>query len=217
MGIEEALAALVGHEWDVDGAYGLQCKDVADQYCLFLFGDWVNTIRPENARLAFDRANMEYFIKVANNPDDLNQFPPRGAVIVWDSNMGGGDGHIAVVEDADANGMNVIEQDGFKQVAAYRAHYFSYKYVIGWLIPILPKEQEVAQTMTAQEFKDAYWIVLEREPDVGSPIPDGRSAMQFIYDAVGELKAKRTAMKSLDGYSLGDLLSAAFKKTFSIK
>lgn len=197
--IESWIASAVGRAMNPDGMYGLQCKDVVDDFCLFLFGDWVNTIRPENAKDAFDRANPDFFDKVRNDPNDPNQVPPRGAVVVCDGRLGGGDGHIFVVEGAGPDHVDAIEQDGFKQVPAYRNHYTAsiLDYAIGWLIPRLstpdPAPVVVNQTeesMNDQQFKDAYTIVLGRAPEGG---PDGRSAMQFIYDAAGELAQQHSA------------------------
>lgn len=114
------------------------CKDVIDDYCLWLFNDWVNTIRPANAKEAFANSNEEYFEKIVNNPNDPNLIPQRGDIIIWGAMSGNPYGHIAVVAGADANGVDVIEQDGFLQVPArlYRRPYvLAGGAVIGWLRP----------------------------------------------------------------------------------
>lgn len=114
------------------------CKDVIDDYCLWLFNDWVNTIRPANAKEAFANSNEEYFEKIVNNPNDPNLIPQRGDIIIWGAMSGNPYGHIAVVAGADTNGVDVIEQDGFLQVPArlYRRPYvLAGGAVIGWLRP----------------------------------------------------------------------------------
>lgn len=114
------------------------CKDVIDDYCLWLFNDWVNTIRPANAKEAFANSNEEYFEKIVNNPNDPNLIPQRGDIIIWGAMSGNPYGHIAVVAGADANGVDVIEQDGFLQIPArlYRRPYvLAGGAVIGWLRP----------------------------------------------------------------------------------
>ena len=114
------------------------CKDVIDDYCLWLFNDWVNTIRPANAKEAFANSNGEYFEKIANNPNDSNLIPQRGDIIIWGAMSGNPYGHIAVVAGADTNGVDVIEQDGFLQIPArlYRRPYvLAGGVVIGWLRP----------------------------------------------------------------------------------
>lgn len=141
--IEQWFKGAVGRGMNPDKAYGYQCKDVADDYCLKLFGNWVGTIRPGNAKVAFANSNADFFVKVKNNPRDPKQVPPRGAIIVWNGNMGGGLGHIAVVTSAKPNGFDVVQQDGFRNTKpAHKAHFASYAHVIGWLIPKSKKIKE---------------------------------------------------------------------------
>jgi hypothetical protein len=156
---EDWLNSAIGKGFNPDNHYGYQCKDVADSYCLALFGNWINTIRPGNAKDCFAGSSPDYFQKMANNANDLNQVPPRGAIIVWNANMGGGFGHIAVVLAAGPNGFDVVEQNGLlvKYDAngavidigrpAYKQHYTSYRNVIGWLIPKVTGGNVVAETI----------------------------------------------------------------------
>lgn len=136
--INKWIDSAVGRRMDVDGSYGLQCKDVADDYCIHLFGDWVNTLRPANAKDAFHNSNPEYFHKIANNLNDPNLIPQRGDIIIWGAMRGNPYGHIAVVESADTGGVNIIEQDGYLQIPArrYRRGYIDHGGpCIGWLRP----------------------------------------------------------------------------------
>lgn len=136
--INQWIANAPGRRIDVDGAYGLQCKDVIDDYCLWLFNDWQNTIRPANAKEAFANSNGDFFEKILNNMSDPNLLPQRGDIIIWGTMVGNPYGHIAVVLGADLNGVNVIEQDGFAQTPARtirRPWIFSGGPVIGWLRP----------------------------------------------------------------------------------
>ena len=136
--INQWIANAPGRQIDVDGAYGLQCKDVIDDYCLWLFNDWQNTIRPANAKEAFANSNEEYFEKILNNMSDPNLLPQRGDIIIWGAMVGNPYGHIAVVLGADLNGVDVIEQDGFAQTPARtirRPWIISGGPVIGWLRP----------------------------------------------------------------------------------
>lgn len=137
--IEEWFKNAVGRGMNPDNAYGYQCKDVADDYCIHLFGNWQNTIRPANAKDAYGRASDEFFVKIPNNLNDKHLIPQRGDIIVWGASQANPYGHIAVVESADTTGATVIEQDGFKNtVPAYRAKR-GYIYLgmpcIGWLRP----------------------------------------------------------------------------------
>lgn len=137
---EKFLAEAPGRSYDPDGAYGLQCKDLADAYAMFIFGkSWAETLRPGNGKDVFANANPAYFTKVANNPNDPNHLPPRGAIVSIAGSSAVPEGHVCVVLAADRNGMKVLQQDGYKQVPAHVA-YLSYAGLIGWLIPRLANE-----------------------------------------------------------------------------
>lgn len=162
------FAGAVGRPMNPDNAYGLQCKDVADDYCITLFGGWIHTIRPGNGKDVFNNANPDFFIKVANNPNDPNQVPPRGAIINWGASRAVPEGHVAVVESADGNGVTVIQQDGYVQYAARRVR-LPYRLangamVVGWLIPKLAPEIPMANHDQVQQ---AYREILERGADQG--------------------------------------------------
>lgn len=143
--IERFITTAPGKFFNPDRMYGFQCKDVVDAYCLELFGDWVNTIRPGNALVVFDQASGTHFTKVRNNPKDPNQIPPRGAVVNWGWSKAVPEGHVGIVVSADAKGMMVLEQDGYAQTAA-RIVWRGYTLpngavVVGWLIPKVPNDK----------------------------------------------------------------------------
>nr|DAW32258.1 MAG TPA: Endolysin [Caudoviricetes sp.] len=137
--IDEWFKNAIGRGMNPDGAYGYQCKDVADDYCIHLFGNWQNTIRPADAKNAFNNANDEFFIKIANDLNNSNLIPQRGDIVVWGASQANPYGHIAVVESADTTGVNVIEQDGFTNTTpayqAKRGYVYAGMPCIGWLRP----------------------------------------------------------------------------------
>lgn len=106
--LERWFSTAVGRGMNPDGKFGYQCKDVPDDMCAFLYGSWVNTIRPGNAKDVFPIANRDYFEALpANTP------LKRGDIICWNGNMGGGFGHIAVVTNIlSGSSFLVLEQDG---------------------------------------------------------------------------------------------------------
>ena len=136
---EAFLNSAPGKSFNPDNAHGLQCKDVADAYALAMFGDWVNTIRPNNAAQVFDGANAAYFTKIRTNPADPNQIPQRGDVIVWGWSPAVPEGHIAPVLSANKTTVTVVDQDGYNQrPAAVRTYGYTLAngaMVIGWLRP----------------------------------------------------------------------------------
>lgn len=140
---EKFLAEAPGRSYDPDGAYGLQCKDLADAYAMFIFGkSWAETLRPGNGKDVFANANPDYFTKVANNPNDAGQLPPRGAIGSIAGSAAVPEGHVFVVLSADRNGMQVLQQDGYRQVPAHVAR-LPYDGLIGWLVPRLANEGQL--------------------------------------------------------------------------
>lgn len=122
----------IGKGFNPDGAYGYQCKDVIDAYCLFLFNDWVNTIRPSDAYATFDNSNPAFFDKIRNTPEGV---PQKGDIICWDKGIGAF-GHIAIILEANVNTFTVVQQNGYTNtMPAHRTTYPNYNYVIGWLRP----------------------------------------------------------------------------------
>jgi len=138
------LDAAVGQYWNPDNAHGYQCKDLPDAYCLFLWGNWVDTVRPGNGKDVFDNANPEFFSKVRNDPSNPDQLPPPGSILSFAGSRAVPEGHTAITESSDAAGVNVVQMDGYKQVAAHRAR-LSYDGLIGWLIPKLAPETQPNQ------------------------------------------------------------------------
>ena len=122
---------------DVDNypSWGVyQCVDVADDYCIALWGNYANTIGTGNAGWPlFNATKPGYFTKILNDTSNPNLIPKHGDIVFWSY------GHVAVVDTADVNGMMVFEQnygtpDGTLPCA--RRHQ-TYPSVIGWLRPIL--------------------------------------------------------------------------------
>jgi hypothetical protein len=149
------FATAVGKYMNPDKMYGYQCKDVADDYCIALWGDWVNTVRPGNGKDVFANANPAYFTKIANNPKDPAQIPAYGDIINWGYSKAVPEGHVAVVVSATQSRVTVIQQDGYKQTPAQR---IALPYllptgsmVIGWLRPILHDDIAAAQAKAKAE------------------------------------------------------------------
>jgi hypothetical protein len=154
--MDDWFAGAVGRGMNPDSVYGYQCVDVPKDYAMKLFDvSWRDTIGFGNAKDLFNAANEKYFDKVANNPNDPNQIPPRGAIVVYGGWPANPYGHINVVESSNTAGFTAIEQDGYyvKYDAqgnvtdpgrvAYRVRRtYAWRPMIGWLIPKLPAEPE---------------------------------------------------------------------------
>ncbi len=120
----EWIASAPGIAMDPDNSYGLQCKDVADQYGIDLFqvGLFV-ALKGGDAMTVLEGANPRYYDVIRNDPNKPDLIPQPGDVIVWGGSASNPYGHVAVVKDADRDGVTVVQQDGFK--APLKAFYFN--------------------------------------------------------------------------------------------
>lgn len=149
--VQEAwLKSAPGRRIDTDKAYGLQCVDLADDYANTIFPGthWHNTVGRVNGARDFKGRNNGYIEWVPNIVGDMNSVPRRGDIIVWDGDNLNQYGHVAVVLDADAHTILVVQQDGFLQVPAFVGRL---KYdqrgtgpCLGWLRPKVQIDAPVA-------------------------------------------------------------------------
>ena len=96
MTYDEFVRAYNGKATDYDGAYGAQCVDLIKAYLNKVFG-----IKPSswgNAKyywLNFSKHSelTKNFTKIENTPSFV---PKKGDIMVWNGNVGGGCGHVAI-------------------------------------------------------------------------------------------------------------------------
>jgi hypothetical protein len=205
----------IGKFYNPDNAHGYQCKDWADAFCIFLFGGWVDTIRPGNGADVFDNANPEFFIKVRNDPNRPDQLPPPGSIVSIAGSRAVPEGHVAGVLGADAGGMDVVQMNGYTQQAAHTAR-LPYDGLIGWLIPkyavINTTQQE--DEVTKDELKEA---IREEIALAVMPGETGQRNAGPLYQLAEDLKWLRStfttgeAGKRQAGEALRLILEAAAK------
>lgn len=84
-----------------------------------------------NAKDTYANAPDGLYEKELNGPTN---FPRPGAIIVWDETWGGGYGHTAVVQIANPNTFDCLEQnDGDGGITHVGRH--DYAHIIGWFYP----------------------------------------------------------------------------------
>lgn len=135
-----ALAHSFGNYIDVDGYYQGQCWDLAAHYAREVVGcPSLPTITggAEGVYNRFAAPIPDFFTKVKNNPSDVNQLPPAGALIVYGPTSGNPYGHIEIVMGANASGVDVILQDGFNptQGPIRKFRKWGALPTLGWLVP----------------------------------------------------------------------------------
>lgn len=180
---------------DFDGIFGNQCVDYFNYYYQFVTGR-----NPYSDGYGVDGAKdlwnvgTDLFTKVANDPNDANQVPNPGDVLIYNRTWGGGWGHVEMVISADTRNIVVSAQNTKGQFVAQ--HTRSWNSVVGGLIGWMSFNgfKEGEKPMTVEEEKNAYRIVLGREMEHNG---SGRTGYQFITAAKAEIDAQRNAQAKM--------------------
>jgi len=133
MGYDNFLNKWMGQGIDWDGQYGNQCVDEIAQYCV----EAGKTLCYANAKdWANNPAMYPDFDWTDNNPNDFNQIPNRGDIIVWSGDLpgSGGYGHIAIWDMVTSPGLfNSLDQNWGGQYVHFQNH--NWNWVLGWWTP----------------------------------------------------------------------------------
>ncbi len=114
---------------DFDGAYGDQCMDLAEFYNRDVVGAPQIGGDAVDAWIYYPDA---YYLQIPNGAKNV---PQKGDVIVWDSDLGDGSGHIAVCVEANENGFTSFDQNWPLDSCCHYQYHDSYDGVLGWLRP----------------------------------------------------------------------------------
>lgn len=199
--VDAIIARWNGRQCDRDGfpaAQPYQCHDWAAQYSQEMGGPtYLPTPNTGGARDVFEQYDnlptiKGFYERIANTPDFV---PRKGDIMVWTAMPGNNYGHIAVCDgEGDTNYFMSYDQNWNNVYRIVRVRH-NYNYVLGVLRPRnLTNVVQGEQPMNDQQYKDAYNIVLQRNPEQTKA--DGRTGMQFIYDARAELKQQRDAINA---------------------
>lgn len=175
----------VGRGIDEDGAYGRQCWDLAAKYSKDVIGCPRLPTRVGGNGFAKDCFEKflaplpQYFVKVYNDPNNPNQIPLPGDVIVWGDGIGQG-GHIAIVLGAQPGKptFQVFQQNvpNDPQHTVAKIGVMNYNHVLGWLAPRnrpafetseLPAQPAATHPQPSTEFytiqpNDTFWGLEEK-------------------------------------------------------
>lgn len=206
MAFSDWLKSVEGKYIEVDDHFGSQCVDLFLDYSKHLFGKyWREASGWGNAKDLFLNSNPMYYQKITNQVGNKTQLPKEGDVIVWGATSTNPYGHIAVVINATASYINVIQQDGFIDdgkrrtgnkeevvragdgnadgVAHRKKRYWTG--VIGWLRPI-PKQTtqpEGGEMANATQVKNLYKAIMHRAADsAGLKHYTGKDANFIVAD-----------------------------------
>jgi N-acetylmuramoyl-L-alanine amidase len=131
------VANIAGQSVDFDGAHGAQCVDLMRYYVSDILGisnqyTILSSAGGGGARNIFDNATTTAtFTKIAYSG---NEVPQEGDIIFWNSNAGGGYGHVAIVISATRDEFISFDQNWPVGSAPQRVNH-DYTNVSGWLRP----------------------------------------------------------------------------------
>lgn len=122
-------------------AYKFQCVDLVRQYILEVLKYPPYEAMPgaATAKQIFQNfKSNKFFTKVINNPKDLNQVPPKGAILFWGYYpfVTGWAGHTAVNSSAGSYKLIDFGQN-YPSGSPCRFYNHSYRGILGWLTPKL--------------------------------------------------------------------------------
>jgi CHAP domain len=147
MTLQQFIDKYNGGNSDFDFAYGSQCLDLARFYVQEVWGINSCVAFPQNPNIGGAKHCFTDYPNslICGNTDvqrtynSPTNYPNAGDVIIWNENMGGGYGHIAIVTEANPINFTVLEQnvgngDGEGQDDATKiSKYQDYRNVLGWL------------------------------------------------------------------------------------
>jgi CHAP domain len=147
MTLQQFIDKYNGGNSDFDFAYGSHCLDLARFYVQEVWGINSCVAFPQNPSIGgakhcftdYPNSLVCSNIDVQRIYNSPTNYPNAGDVIIWNENMGGGFGHIAIVTEANPINFTVLEQnagngDGYgKDDATKISKYQDYRNVLGWL------------------------------------------------------------------------------------
>ena len=194
---------------DFDGAYGNQCWDLAAQYSHDVVGlqggAWqVMPTGPNGGAIEvfrnFQSPLPDYYDRIANNPNDPNQLPIKGDILIWNW---GTYGHIAVCLGATANQLQIFEQNNPIGSVAHVNNNARFTGLAGWIRP----KKGVNEVANRDQVNNIYKLGLLRDGDDGGLTNyTGKDANDIVSDMlssaehqgiVNDYNAKKQAVTDL--------------------
>ena len=181
-----------GRGVDYDSAYGNQCVDLILFYLRDVYGFTGFSGNAKDWYYNYGGALAQRFDRVTNNPNDYNQVPKQGDIIIWDGGLAGsgGYGHIAIYDGKVSPGVfRSFDQNWGGQYAHFVTH--NYGNVIGWLTPKATPTQGGTEVANRDQVNNLYKGILFRDGDPGGLNNyTGRDANTIVAEMLGSAERK---------------------------
>lgn len=194
-------ALVAKYNGQVINTYGGQCVALVAHYCIdngkpFAYADAKDWWGHSAVAGAFDF--------ITNNPADLKQIPPRGAIMIWNGGLAGsgGYGHIAVFDAVVSPGIFRSFDNNW---GGRYCHFVNHNWnnVIGWMVPkaTTPPQSSGGDEMIANADQATKIYQMLRPNSGGSPgeiagTAGKRSFANFLNDAQAEIKARDEGLRN---------------------
>jgi hypothetical protein len=168
-----------------------QCVDLANAYlrdvCNHPIVEWTNAVDfPSKIK------DMEW---IPN--DEETDLPKEGDIIIWNSNVGGGSGHIAIFLDGTTSKFNSFDQN-WPLYSPCHVQSHTYTNVSGWLKPIINSDE----TMTDEQKRILDFIGTRTEGDVREAFgaladqPNKDEQIRILQNSIKTLEAQLEAVNA---------------------
>ena len=127
--------------------------------CVGLIEVWIDQLNGPhdwgNAKDLLANADTSFFDVVYNDPNDVNQIPVPGDIMVWGPSWGGGDGHTGVLVTATkaSTVFTCFEQNNPAGHVCWIVTHNTYTGILGWLHPKIT----AAPVDTCPQDRDTNW------------------------------------------------------------
>lgn len=182
MSLQDFFNQYNGQGVDFDGYAGDQCVDLVQ----FYNRDVVAAPRlTGNAADIWDTYPQANYDRIDNAPDN---FPQPGDIVIWNRNVGGGNGHIDVCQTADANSFTGLDQNWpTGSVSHFQQH--DYANVLGWLHP------KTAPIDTVAVPSDTFKQLVDKSTKYDAFAAAGYATMDDVLKKVGDLNSTITNLQ----------------------
>lgn len=154
MNLDEFEGVYKGQSIDYDQAFGPQCVDLIKLYAVQVVGSPIPTGD------AWEYNRNQYPTHYDYHKNTLLYIPPKGAIAVWNKNVGYGYGHVAIVLSAGLMSFTSLDQNWLKNPIVQEVTH-KYTNVDSFLVP-----KNTAQSLKYNQLVSELTALVKKYPTV---------------------------------------------------